>query len=336
MTNLNLNFKPVTDNSADAESNVKSALRKLDSTTKSNFSTMRSLAIAVCDYAYFIGTKENNKNVVPDKKDLTKGLNKLIDDMYSSNEDTDIISRLKSSTADSVRIAQLVIGENTGYIIGYRKAGRTQDTFQRVLDKDAINATTGELKNGIIQDIFVDESKTFPIEMKNGTATPRVSTHILARQAFIRDSHSLFFGDGKLNSDSMEIEDGKYTAEDKEVKSGKKKIDDPKYKTLKGSALEVAQRQDKKYTLATHEEFKITLDDILKKIDTDEGYLHLIASDKKRLEMTDTFSKLAERLVKAIKENEFEENKDKMETNPKKNGFHNQNLTPQQMNKLSA
>ena len=45
MTNLNLNFKPVTDNSADAESNVKSALRKLDSTTKSNFSTMRSLAI---------------------------------------------------------------------------------------------------------------------------------------------------------------------------------------------------------------------------------------------------------------------------------------------------
>ena len=58
MTNISKGFSPLTKNETQAEKAVVNQLDKLDSTTKDNFGVQRSLAITLCDYAYFIGSKK--------------------------------------------------------------------------------------------------------------------------------------------------------------------------------------------------------------------------------------------------------------------------------------
>ena len=131
MTLLNKGFSPITDNEKQAENLVKNEIKNLNTATTESFGVQRTLAVAVCDWAFHIGSKENNLNQVPDGKVLRSAINKLIEGMYGNN-DADIVTRLKSSASDAVKLAQLAIGENTGFKVGYRLAGRTKDTFREI------------------------------------------------------------------------------------------------------------------------------------------------------------------------------------------------------------
>ena len=278
MTKINTNFTPLSKNETDAEKAVVSQLNNLDKATKDSFGVQRSLAIAICDTAYFIGTKKNNLNAVPDAKTLKASINKIIDDMYKDSDDADIISRLKSSVADAVKLAQLAIGENTGFRIGYRLKGRTKDTFQEIPEIKALDKS-GNLKPNVIRDFFADISETFermPYEDRT-TLRPK-KEFTLAKSSFIKDAHSIKFGDSKVSACKTKVET-------------KERIKD----------------EDRVYSFKSNDEVIRTTENFIKLLANDEGYLHLVVADKKRNKLSKLFTDLSDKLKDAVKSNAYEE-----------------------------
>ena len=279
MTNISKGFSPLTKNETQAEKAVVSQLDKLDSTTKDNFGVQRSLAITLCDYAYFIGSKKNNLNTVPDAKVLKKSINSIIDGMYKDSDDVDIISRLKSSVADAVKLAQLAIGENTGFRIGYRLKGRTKDTFNEIPENQAFkDQKKGILKDNIIRDFFADISVTFPNMEYEEKVVARPSAFTLAKSAFVRDAHSIKFGDSRVSSCGTKVET-------KERVTEKERI----------------------YSFKTNDEVIRVTENFIKLLENEEGYLHLVASDKSRSKLSKLFTDLSDKLKDAVKSNAYEE-----------------------------
>ena len=277
MTNINKGFTPISKNETDAKQAVVSQLNNLDKATKDTFSVIRSLSIAICDTAYFIGTKKNNLNVVPDAKTLKASINKIIDDMYKDSDDADIISRLKSSVADAVKLAQLAIGENTGFRIGYRLKGRTKDTFKEIPEHQALDKNKN-LKDNVTRDFFSDISAIFPMQEIDGTPAKRPSVHSLAKSSFIRDAYSVVFGDAKVSSNGFEIE-----------------------------KIERIKDEDRVYSFKNNDEVIRTTENFIKLLANDEGYLHLVVADKKRNKLSKLFTDLSDKLKDAVKSNAYEE-----------------------------
>jgi len=277
MTKINTNFKPLSKNETDAEKNVVSQLDDLDKATKDSFGVQRSLAIAICDTAFFIGTKKNNLNTVPDAKTLKGIINKIIDDMYKDSDDADIISRLKSSVADAVKLAQLCIGEGTGFRIGYRLKGRTKDTFKEIPEHQALDKNKN-LKDNVIRDFFSDISAIFPMQEIDGTPAKRTSVHSLAKSSFIRDAYSVIFGDSKVSSNGFEIE-----------------------------KVERIKDEDRLYSFSNNDEVIRTTENFIKMLKNDSGYLHLVVADKKRNKLSKLFTDLSDKLKDAVKSNAYEE-----------------------------
>jgi hypothetical protein len=274
MTNLNKGFNPSTKNETDAKTQVISKMGDLHKETQKSFGVQRQLAIAVCDYAWFMGSKKNNLDQVPDGKVLRTSLNKIIEEQFNK-DDTDIINRLKSSVSDAVKLAQLAIGEGTGFHVGYRKEGRTEDCKKEVPENKAVK--NGKILNGFIQDFFADESQTFPNMKVNGTPVPRPSVPTCVPQTFIRDAWSIKFGDGKLDADEVGIE-------------REERIKD----------------EERDLSFKTSGEWLRTLQTLSKLLNSNSGYLHLVTDAKKQKELSDLFVKVSGQLTNAVKENDVE------------------------------
>ena len=75
--------------------------------------------------------------------------------MYKDSDDVDIISRLKSSVADAVKLAQLAIGENTGF--RNQKTKANFDRIQNITFNATKNNVLGKQNMDLVTGLYVDK-----------------------------------------------------------------------------------------------------------------------------------------------------------------------------------
>lgn len=165
------------------------------------------LGIAVADWVVLAMSGENTANTLPTLDQCKAHLKDLIKTFVPQVEnskgelipDAKEIAKLNSHVQDACKMALLIAGSNTGFIKGIRNETRADIVpLNQAYDKK------GNLKNGLVEDIFWSPVATFPNRNEGTEKAPVVSenskVHRPCTIQSVRECFGVHFEGKKLNS----------------------------------------------------------------------------------------------------------------------------------------
>ena len=186
------------------------------------------LGIAVADWVVLAMSGENTANTLPTLDQCKSHLKDLIKTFVPQVEnakgeliaDAKEIGKLNSHVQDACKMALLIAGSNTGFIKGIRNESRAD-----IVPLNKAFDNKGNLKNGLIEDIFWSPVATFPMR-NDGTEKAKILEENSVKHRpttinAVRDCFGVHFEGKKLNS-------GRYALD---------KADDTRDKTENGFVL---------------------------------------------------------------------------------------------------
>jgi len=166
-----------------------------------------SLGLAVADWVVLAMSGENTTNSLPTLDQCKSHLKDLIKTFVPKVEnskgelipDMNEVNKLNSHVQDACKMALLIAGSNTGFIKGIRNEERADIVpLNQAYDKK------GNLKNGLVEDIFWSPSNTFPMRNEGTEKAPVVSenssVHRPCTIKSVRECFGVHFENKKLNS----------------------------------------------------------------------------------------------------------------------------------------
>ena len=165
------------------------------------------LGIAVADWVVLAMSGENTANTLPTLDQCKSHLKELIKTFVPRVEnskgelipDAKEIAKLNSHVQDACKMALLIAGSNTGFIKGIRNETRADIVpLNQAYDKK------GNLKNGLVEDIFWSPVATFPMRNEGTEKAPIVEENSKRHRPCtinsVRDCFGVHFEGKKLNS----------------------------------------------------------------------------------------------------------------------------------------
>jgi hypothetical protein len=165
------------------------------------------LGIAVADWVVLAMSGENTANTLPTLDQCKSHLKELIKTFVPQVEnskgelipDAKEIAKLNSHVQDACKMALLIAGSNTGFIKGIRNESRADIVpLNQAFDKK------GNLKNGLVEDIFWSPVATFPMRNDGTEKAPIViknsDVHRPCTINSVRESFGVHFEGKKLNA----------------------------------------------------------------------------------------------------------------------------------------
>jgi len=166
-----------------------------------------SLGLAVADWVVLAMSGENTANTLPTLDQCKSHLKDLIKTFVPKVEnskgeeiaDMNEVNKLNSHVQDACKMALLIAGSNTGFIKGIRNESRADIVpLNQAYDKK------GNLKNGLVEDIFWSPVATFPNRNEGTEKAPVVSenskVHRPTTIKSVRECFGVHFEGKKLNS----------------------------------------------------------------------------------------------------------------------------------------
>jgi len=150
---------------------------------------------------------ENTANQLPTLDQCKSHLKDLIKTFVPKVEnakgesvpDMNEVNKLNSHVQDACKMALLVAGANTGFIKGIRNESRAD-----IVPLNKAFDNKGNLKNGLVEDIFWSPSNTFPMRNEGTEKAPVVSenssVHRPTTIKSVRECFGVHFENKKLNS----------------------------------------------------------------------------------------------------------------------------------------
>jgi hypothetical protein len=165
------------------------------------------LGIAVADWVVLAMSGENTANTLPTLDQCKSHLKELIKTFVPQVEnskgelipDAKEIAKLNSHVQDACKMALLIAGSNTGFIKGIRNESRADIVpLNQAYDKK------GNLKTGLVEDIFWSPVATFPNRNEGTEKAPVVSENSKVHRPCtinsVRECFGVHFEGKKLNS----------------------------------------------------------------------------------------------------------------------------------------
>jgi hypothetical protein len=165
------------------------------------------LGIAVADWVVLAMSGENTANTLPTLDQCKAHLKELIKTFVPQVEnskgelipDVKEIAKLNSHVQDACKMALLIAGSNTGFIKGIRNETRADIVpLNQAYDKK------GNLKAGLVEDIFWSPVATFPNRNEGTEKAPVVSENSKVHRPCtinsVRECFGVHFEGKKLNS----------------------------------------------------------------------------------------------------------------------------------------
>jgi hypothetical protein len=165
------------------------------------------LGIAVADWVVLAMSGENTANTLPTLDQCKSHLKELIKTFVPQVEnskgelipDVKEIAKLNSHVQDACKMALLIAGSNTGFIKGIRNETRADIVpLNQAYDKK------GNLKAGLVEDIFWSPVATFPNRNEGTEKAPVVSENSKVHRPCtinsVRECFGVHFEGKKLNS----------------------------------------------------------------------------------------------------------------------------------------
>jgi len=166
-----------------------------------------TLGLAVADWVVLAMSGENTANQLPTLDQCKSHLKDLIKTFVPKVEnakgesvpDMNEVNKLNSHVQDACKMALLVAGANTGFIKGIRNESRAD-----IVPLNKAFDNKGNLKNGLVEDIFWSPSNTFPMRNEGTEKAPVVSenssVHRPTTIKSVRECFGVHFENKKLNS----------------------------------------------------------------------------------------------------------------------------------------
>jgi len=166
-----------------------------------------SLGLAVADWVVLAMSGENTANTLPTLDQCKSHLKDLIKTFVPKVEnakgeeiaDMNEVNKLNSHVQDACKMALLIAGSNTGFIKGIRNESRAD-----IVPLSKAFDNKGNLKNGLIEDIFWSPVATFPNRNEGTEKAPVVSenskVHRPTTIKSVRECFGVHFEGKKLNS----------------------------------------------------------------------------------------------------------------------------------------
>lgn len=166
-----------------------------------------TLGLAVADWVVLAMSGENTANQLPTLDQCKSHLKDLIKTFVPKVEnakgesvpDMNEVNKLNSHVQDACKMALLVAGANTGFIKGIRNESRAD-----IVPLNKAFDNKGNLKNGLVEDIFWSPVSTFP-RRNDGTEKAPIdvensAVHRPTTIKSVRDCFGVHFEGKKLNS----------------------------------------------------------------------------------------------------------------------------------------
>ncbi len=165
------------------------------------------LGIAVADWVVLAMSGENTANTLPTLDQCKAHLKTLIKTFVPQVEnskgelipDAKEIAKLNSHVQDACKMALLIAGSNTGFIKGIRNETRAD-----IVPLNQAYNKKGELKDGLVEDIFWSPVATFPNRNEGTEKAPVVSENSKVHRPCtinsVRECFGVHFEGKKLNS----------------------------------------------------------------------------------------------------------------------------------------
>ena len=166
-----------------------------------------TLGLAVADWVVLAMSGENTANQLPTLDQCKSHLKDLIKTFVPKVEnakgesvpDMNEVNKLNSHVQDACKMALLIAGSNTGFIKGIRNESRAD-----IVPLNKAYDNKGNLKNGLVEDIFWSPSNTFPMRNEGTEKAPVVSenssVHRPCTIKSVRECFGVHFENKKLNS----------------------------------------------------------------------------------------------------------------------------------------
>ena len=171
------------------------------------------LGLATADWVVLAMSGENTANTLPTLDQCKTHLKDLIKTFVPQVEnskgelipDMNEVGKLNSHVQDACKMALLIAGSNTGFIKGIRNESRADIVpLNQAFDKK------GNLKTGLVEDIFWSPVSTFPNRNEGTTKAPVVSenskVHRPCTIKSVRECFGVHFEGWKLNSGRYGLE----------------------------------------------------------------------------------------------------------------------------------
>ena len=187
---------------ADAQENIKNAVKSLQADIQKTERTQTVLTLSVLDYALLTSKNSVEGGLISaDKFKVYR--NVIVDNAEACfpNDDASV-KKIKNQSGIPIMSALLCMAENTGFSVGYV----LRDSQAYRTSKDALKGKTVGLKDGFRKEIFYNPSKLFPMmhapntPKKDEILIPNMDGNLLATQEIIRKAYAKFF-DGKALND---------------------------------------------------------------------------------------------------------------------------------------
>jgi len=165
------------------------------------------LGLATADWVVLAMSGENTANTLPTLDQCKTHLKDLIKTFVPQVEnskgdlipDMNEVNKLNSHVQDACKMALLIAGSNTGFIKGIRNETRAD-----IVPLNQAYNKKGELKEGLIEDIFWSPVATFPNRNEGTEKAPVVSenskVHRPCTIKSVRECFGVHFEGKKLNS----------------------------------------------------------------------------------------------------------------------------------------